>query len=233
MTHPYLTDVQGSATQSRGNMKTWIHSHSIAVGTGVVVGAAGPLLLTTGGKAGDVAHLTLSAGWSWAALAFLIGMLGKTKLQSASAGTTALICAVLAYYLTKASQGEYVSADLNDTTGQTTYFDWGGFLLKLFLWFFFGFLLGPLLGIAAHLSLRSRFRHVLQLPVPLVALVETSMRLQNEAGMQGDIATATWTVTRVAAMIGIAILVVLSVFGIWRRRRSPEFSSGNGHGIAS
>ncbi|MGP4004665.1 DUF6518 family protein [Streptomyces sp. 8N706] len=203
-------------------MSTWISTHTLALVTGAVLGASGPLLLSTGGQAGNAAHLTLSAGWAWAALAFLIGIFGRTKIQSASAGTTALVCAVLAYYLTKAGQGEYVSADLNDLTGQTTYFDWGVFISKLLAWFFFAFLLGPLLGFAGNLARNGPYRLVFRLPVPLVVLVETSMRMQNEAAMQGQVATTTWSVTRMVAVIALVAIIVLSLLGNWRHRRGAS-----------
>ncbi len=189
-----------------------------AAAAGVVVGASGPLLLGKGGPVGEVAHLTLSAGWSWAALSFFAGMAGKSKAQSAALGVIPLIFAVVAYYLTKASQGDFLQADLSDHTGRTMHTAWGDFLSMTAVWCFFACILGPALGIAGHLSRNGPYRLPFRLLVPLVAIVETSMRLGNEAPLQGGFVAATWSVTRVLMVVAVIALVGEAAFSKWRTR---------------
>lgn len=192
-----------------------------AVAAGVIVGISGPLLASTGSQIGHVAHVTFSSGWSWAALAFCTGMLGGSKKRSAAVGTLSLVVAVLAYYLIKAAQGDFQSADLNDPTGQTTYFAWSEYFLMVALWWFFACLLGPGLGVAGHMALRGSYRLPCRLVVPFVAIVETSMRLISEAAQQSSVVATTWSVTRIVAAATVLALGACAVVGV-RRRRSAE-----------
>ncbi|MFD5336804.1 DUF6518 family protein [Streptomyces hawaiiensis] len=217
-----LTNIADHGSRSHGSVRSLLFTHTSILAVGAIFGACGPLLTSTGGQVGHAIHLILSAGWSWAALAFFAGMSGASKLRSAITGATALLSAVLTYYLTKAGQGEYLAADLSDPSGQTTHFDWGGFLVKIFVWCFFACLLGPLLGVAGNLSRNGPYRLPCQLLVPFVAIMETSMRLRNEAAMQGPFVTTMWSATRVVAVVAAATLVSLSALGIWRRRSADR-----------
>ncbi|MFI0779674.1 DUF6518 family protein [Streptomyces sp. NPDC021212] len=185
---------------------------------GAIVGICGPLFISTGGQPGHVVHVVLSAGWSWAALAFCVGMSSRSKRLSAGAGVISLVVAVLAYYLTKAGQGEFLSADLSDPTGRTTYFSWGDFLSGTVLWCFFACLLGPILGVSGNISINGPWRLPSRLLVPLVAIAETSMRLTDEASRQAPIVSTTWSVIRVVAVIAILVLVGHAGLDSWRRR---------------
>ena len=213
-----LTSVRENGSQRSDSVRSRILTYASIVAASALLGICAPLLASSGGQVGQAAHLVLSAGWSWAALAFFVGMSGTSKRFSAVAGTIALVGAVVLYYVTKAAQGDYQAADLTDVTGQTTYLDWNGFLTKVVLWGFFACLLGPLLGIAGNLARASRHRLPCRLLIPLVAVVESSMRLQNEASVQGDIATTTWAAIRIVAVAAVVVLVSLSVLGGWRRR---------------
>lgn len=192
-----------------------------AVIAGVVVGVCAPLLTSTGGHAGQVAHVALSAGWSWAALAFCVGMPGGSKAASAARGAIALIAGVLAYYTTKAVRGDFLAADLGDPTGRTTYFSWGDFLSKALLWCFFACLLGPLLGAAGNLARNGPHRLPCRLLVPVVAVVENTMELGDRAPLQDPLNATTWAVIRVVAVAVILALVGHVAFD-HRRRRPPE-----------
>ncbi|MGJ3560876.1 hypothetical protein ACR6C2_30460 [Streptomyces sp. INA 01156] len=84
---------------------------------GVVVGVLGPLLIDVTHPVGHAVHLVLSAGWSWAALAFCVGLARKSRGEAVLLATASLVTAVIAYYLTKLGQGTYLTVDLDDPTG--------------------------------------------------------------------------------------------------------------------
>lgn len=222
----HSTDTRADSARSRFPLRLPLYAHSplvaypLALAIGVILGASGPLLLATDAPFGQVAHLTLSAGWSWAALAYFVGMAGGSKMRSAATGTLALMSAVCVYYATKAQQGAYLAADLSDPTGQATQFDWDGFISKTLLWCVFALFLGPLLGAAGNLARNSAYRFPCRLVIPLVVIVETTMRLGAEADLQGSLTTTTWSATRavaIAALIAVAVLAALDS----RRRRRP------------
>ncbi|MEV0415096.1 hypothetical protein AB0I68_30950 [Streptomyces sp. NPDC050448] len=202
---------------------SFLSSVTVAV-AGIAVGVSGPLLLATSSAVGEVAHLTLSAGWSWAALSFLSGTIGRTKAKSAAFGVISLLFAVVSYYLTKAVQGDFLQADLADHTGQTMIMAWGDFLSMTALWCFAGAVLGPLLGIAGHLSRNGAYQLPFRVVVPLIVIVETTMRLGAEASMQKGIVATTWSATRVLAVVAIIALVGWAALGNWRRRSADGAS---------
>ncbi|MFE7767820.1 DUF6518 family protein [Streptomyces sp. NPDC057438] len=160
----------------------------------------------------------LSAGWSWAALAFCVGMAETgSKVRSAALGTSALLIAVLAYYAVKAGQGDYESADLSDPTGQTTSFAFGEFLSMAVLWCVVSCILGPILGVSGHMARRGRFRVLFQVLVPIVAIGETSMRLQHEAPLQESLVGTTWSVVRALSIVAVLAVIGYALFDNWRR----------------
>ncbi|POX49840.1 hypothetical protein C3488_16305 [Streptomyces sp. Ru72] len=180
-----------------------------ALTAGTLLGILGPLLLTTGGSAGRVASLVLSAGWSWAALAFCVGLARNSRTESVVLAPAALVAAVIAYYATKLRQGQFLAADLNDPTGRTTQVDWSGFLSKTVFWCIVACALGALLGLAGNLARRHGLRGLpFRLLIPLVAVVDTSQRLRFDAPLQGSVATTTWSVIRL-----VAVAVILAVAG--------------------
>jgi len=192
--------------------------YASAVAAGAIVGVCGPLLASAGGQVGHAAHLVLSAGWGWAALAFCLGMMSEPRRRSAVTGAVSLLAAVLAYYLTKAGQGDFRSVDFHDPTGQTTYFSWDGFLSMTAVWGFFACLLGPALGMAGNAARNGPYRLPCRLVVPFVAIVETSMRLRVEAPLQAPVVATTWSATRAVAVGVVLVLVVHAVAGRRRRR---------------
>ncbi|MFE5806750.1 hypothetical protein [Streptomyces sp. NPDC056491] len=193
-------------------MRAYFAAGMYALVAGVILGVSGPLLLSADGAVGHAAHLVLSAGWSWAALAFCVGIISSSKRQSAVLGVLSLVAASLAYYLVKAGQGEFMAADLTDTTGQITHFDWAGLMTKVVVWWVFAALLGPLMGVAGHLARNGPYRLPCRLVIPFVAVVETTMRLKNEAPMLNDaLVEATWSATRLVAVAVALGLVCLKV----------------------
>lgn len=197
-------------------------SYAFSVAAGVVIGICGPLLSSDGGQLGHAAHVVFSSGWSWAALAFCVGVMGESRMRSAILGTISLLIAVLTYYSAKASQGDFQSADLSDPTGQTMYFSWGEFFSMAAVWGFFACLLGPALGVLGNIARSGAYRLPCQLVVPFVAIIETSMRLRNEASLQSPIVATTWSVTRIVATVAVFALMAYAVFDSWRRRSSEQ-----------
>ncbi|NYV72755.1 DUF6518 family protein [Streptomyces sp. UH6] len=188
---------------------------SVAV-LGGIVGVCGPLLLSVDGQAAHVAHITLSSGWSWAALSYFAGMAEKRKRRSCVMGVVSLVCATLAYYVTKAVQGDFLKVDLGDHTGQTTYFAWGQFISFIALWCFTACLFGPILGLLGNLSRNGYKRHAFRAAVPLVVIAETSVRLSTEASLQQPVVGTTWCATRIAAMIILFAIAGYSIYEYWR-----------------
>ncbi|MGW3510488.1 DUF6518 family protein [Streptomyces sp. NPDC000994] len=190
---------------------------SPAVIAGAVVGAGGPLLDATGGGFAYALAAILSAGWCYAALAFCAGMVDTTKLRAAVGGAVSLTVAVLAYYSTKATQGDFVAGDLTDTAGQTTYFSWGEFASMTSLWGVVALVLGPLLGLAGWMARRGRVCLPLQLLIPVIALAEMTMRLHVEAPSSSSLVVTAWEVVRAAAVVLIGVLLA---YAAWTKRRS-------------
>jgi hypothetical protein len=179
---------------------------------GALFGLLAPLLLAIGGSAGRVANVVLAAGWAWAALAFWVGATRKSRPQSAVLAVVSLLAAVIAYYVTRLTQGGFLKADLRDPTGRAVQLDWFGFLSNTIVWCVAACVLGLLLGLAGNLA---RGRGLRGLPfrtvVPLVAIADTSMRLRSDVELQGSAATTAWSCLRLAATASILVLVVHAV----------------------
>ena len=128
--------------------------------------------------------------------------------ESVVLAVVSLVAAVLAYYVTMLVQGGFVKADLSDPTGRTVQLDWTGFLSNTVLWCIAAVVLGSGLGFCAHMA---RLRGLRGLPfravVPLVAVVDTSMRLRSDAPLQGSVAADTWSAVQLVA-IGVILLMI-------------------------
>ncbi|MEV7035685.1 DUF6518 family protein [Streptomyces sp. NPDC093272] len=176
---------------------------------GILIGALGPLLITVNNPVGHAVHLAVSGGWSWAALAFAFGIAGKSKFESAILATVALVVAVIFYYLTKVSQGEFTTLDPNASSVATPYVSWGDFLGKTFFWCVAACLLGPVLGLAGHLAKSPGMRSLpFRLIIPLIAIAEMWERLRTEASLQGAVAYITW-----GAILGSAVVATIALIG--------------------
>ncbi|KUL33893.1 hypothetical protein ADL22_32115 [Streptomyces sp. NRRL F-4489] len=183
-----------------------------ALAAGAVIGALAPLLDGFAGPAGHAAHLVLDAGWSWAALAFCVGLARRSRIESAVLAWLSLPAAVTAYYLTKLAQGAYVTVDLADPAGGTPHADWPGALSKIAVWCVAACLFGPLCGLAGNLARNAGFRGLpFRVLVPLVAIAETTMRLRYEAALQAPATGVTWSVIRLVAVGAIVLLAGCAV----------------------
>jgi hypothetical protein len=191
-----------------------------ALAAGVTLGILAPLLSATGGSMGHVASLVLSAGWTWAALAFCIGLVRRSRMESVILAPASLIAGVIAYYATKLSRGDFLTADLNDPTGRTTHVDWAGFSSNTLVWCIAACALGPLLGFAGNLARNRGFRGLpFRVLVPAVAIVDTSQRLQYDAPLQGPVSATTWSVIR---LLAVAVTLVLIGHAVIARRIQPS-----------
>ncbi|MFF4015446.1 hypothetical protein [Streptomyces sp. NPDC001843] len=185
---------------------------TLVLAASAAVGILGPVFGSVNGQAGQVISATLSAGWAYAAVSYFSGMASTTKKGAVVLGVVSLWVSVVAYYLTKAAQGDYLRADLSDTTGKTEYFAYGELLSMIGLWSVVACILGPLCGIAGKFSRTGPYRFPFQLLLPLVVVVETTMRLAYPAPLQVQLVVTTWQVTRVVAIVAVVALFVVAVW---------------------
>ncbi|MGW5676039.1 DUF6518 family protein [Streptomyces sp. NPDC003860] len=189
-----------------------------ALAAGATLGVLAPLLAAVSGSVSHAAHLVLAAGWTWAALAFCVGLSRKSRIESVVLASVSLLAAVIAYYLVKLGQGEFLTADLNDLSGGATQVSWASFLSKTLTWGVAACFFGPILGLAGNLARNRGFRGLpFRVLVPLVAIIETSERLRVEAPLQGPVVDATWSVILIVAAAIFAVLVGHTVITRWPR----------------
>ncbi|WP_330265635.1 DUF6518 family protein [Streptomyces griseorubiginosus] len=206
-----------------------------ALAAGVALGVAAPLLGTIEAPVIHSVHLVLSAGWSWAALAFCVGAGFRSRVRSAVVAGSALTTAVVAYYVTKLAQGDYREWVNLDDPSQGTHIYWAGFLSKTLFWGAAAVVLGLLLGLAGNLGRNSGLRGLaFRMLIPLTAIAETSMRLTVEAPLQSGTAGTTWNVTR---LVAIGVIVLLSVQEVRARSaraiRPAHLASRSSHAASS
>lgn len=188
--------------------RSFITGSALTLSIGVTIGVVSPLLGAVESSIGQAVHLVLDAGWSWAALAFCVGLARKSRTESIVLASASLIVAVVAYYLTKLGQGEFLAADLSDLSGGATYTSWHSFLSKTVYWVTIACVLGPLLGWAGNMARKGGLRGLaFRLLVPVIAVIDTSERLRVEAALQGGVAEATWSAIRLVAVAVILVLV--------------------------
>ncbi|SMF58469.1 hypothetical protein [Streptomyces sp. Amel2xC10] len=193
---------------------------------GVTLGVLAPLLEAADASALHVAHLVLAAGWSWAALAFVVGTSCESRVKSAVLAPASLAAGVIAYYVTKLERGGFLEWVNVDDPSQGTQIYWAGFLSKTLFWSVVAIVLGTFLGLAGNLARNRGIRGLpFQVVIPLVAIAETSMRLRTEASLQGELAGETWNATRFVAVASVIILVghVMTArwfrTSVWQERR--------------
>lgn len=188
---------------------------AVVLAAGALLGVAGPLAGKFGNPVCHVLSLVFSGGWSWAALAFLVGYFRRSKVESALLASAALAVGVIVYYLFKvlspaAPIGGVIAGGSED-----------GFSSKIVLWGLAAFVFGAPVGFLGNLARVPGIGGLgFRLLIPLIAYFETSQRLRTEADSQGRIVEMTWYVIRFAA-VGVAIaLVVHTVWCWWRARRN-------------
>lgn len=208
--------------------RSFIVAPVAALLAGAVFGVLAPLLETSGSPALHAAHLVLAAGWSWAALAFGIGLACKSRIKSSILAPVALTAGVIAYYAIKVGRGEFTEAVNLDDPSQGTQVAWASFMSKTAFWGIAAVVLGLALGLAGNLARKQGFRGLpFQVLIPLVAIVETTMRLRVEASEQGGVASATWGVTLFVAVAGVVVLVARVMITRSRRRSARQERSGS------
>ncbi|MFC6987218.1 DUF6518 family protein [Streptomyces cirratus] len=199
-------------------MRSFLSAVALTLVGGVIVGISGPTLESTGGHASHAASVTLVAGWIYALVAFVSGLLANSKRRAAVMGFASLVVTVFAYYVTKAMQGDFRQPDFSRPSSGALSFAWGDFLSMLALWCVFALLLGPICGLAGHCARTGPFRLPSQLLVPVVVICETTMRLSAEADRQEGLVGTTWSVTRGLAIAVFLVLIGIAAVSTWRRR---------------
>ncbi|MFD4131353.1 hypothetical protein [Streptomyces goshikiensis] len=178
-----------------------------------------------GGVVGHVVHLVASAGWSWAALAFAVGWVSRSWRRALWLAPASLLVAVVAYYLVKMGQGEFRAFDLtlgNEPQGPMP-IDWNGFLTHVVAWGAAALIFGPPLGWAGASAREPHLRGLAsRLVVPLIAVVDMSLRLPGSPELDGAVATNTWTVVRILAVTACALLAAWAVHTTVRARRTAR-----------
>ncbi|WP_367892052.1 DUF6518 family protein [Streptomyces sp. JUS-F4] len=200
------------------HVRPYLSAATFPIVGGLIVGISGPLLESVSGRVSHAASITLVAGWMYALVAFIAGFLAGSQKRAAIMGSISLIAAVFAYYLTKATQGEFVAPNFSDPTAKATVFAWGDFLSILVLWWAFALAAGPIFGIAGHLARVGPCGLASRLLIPVVVIGETTMRLSVEAHLQGPLVGATWSVTRALAVTVMLALLCVAVVETWRRQ---------------
>ncbi|MEV4440330.1 DUF6518 family protein [Streptomyces sp. NPDC049577] len=189
---------------------------------GAIVGMLGPLLLSVDGPVAHVGNLVLAAGWAWAAMAFFVGLGRKSRIESAILAPASLVAGVIAYYVVEAVQGKFRMSDLR-FPGGVTKFDWNGFISMMGVWSLAACVFGPLLGLAGNLARNRGLRGLpYRLVIPLVAIVDTSIRLHSDAPLEGATSTATWSVIRLLAVAAIIVLVGHATITGWFRSSTRQ-----------
>ncbi|MFG2980273.1 DUF6518 family protein [Streptomyces sp. NPDC048258] len=185
---------------------------------GLLLGLAGPIANKWDNPACVALGLAFSGGWSWACFAFLVGYFRRSKIESTVLASLGLTVGVLTYYLTKSISptlpagmdgAEVVSSD--NSSG-------------VLFWGLAAFIIGGPLGFFGNVARTSDIYGLLfRLIVPLVAFIETSMRLTNEADDQSPVTVVTWTSIRFIAVAVALALVGHWIWG-WRRARHSRSS---------
>ncbi|MFJ9584504.1 hypothetical protein [Streptomyces acidicola] len=197
---------------------------SLTIVTAAAVGVGGPLLDASASPLARALGAALVAGWCYAAIPFCLGMAGTSKLKAVTGGTVALLITVISYYSFKATQGDFQTVDLSETSGRV-FFSWSQFASMTLYWCVAALVLGPLLSVAGWMARQGAIRLPFQLLVPVIALAETMMRLQVEAsGASSPVVTA-WECVRATSM---ALIVLLIGVAAWKKhnRRPPANIEG-------
>ncbi|MGW1898264.1 DUF6518 family protein [Streptomyces hirsutus] len=207
----------GFRTRTSSRSRSRILVFSAALTVGAVLGVLGPLLINATDPVGHPVHLVLSAGWSWAALAFCVGLARESRVESVVLAVASLVTAVIAYYLTKLGQGHYLTLGRGDPSG-TPYVSWGDFASKTLFWCLVACVTGPVLALAGNLARDHGLRGLpFRMLVPVVAVVEMSKRLDVESSLQGPLVGATWSGVRLVAVAALVVLVGRAVMTWWLR----------------
>ncbi|MFH9245746.1 hypothetical protein ACH4NT_19985 [Streptomyces lydicus] len=187
------------------------------LGVGLLLGLVGPIADKWDNPVGVVLGLVFSGGWSWACYASLVGFFCRSKIESMVLSSLGLTVGVAAYYLIKAIRPTLPAGIEGEVVSSGNY-------SAILYWGMAAFIIGGPLGFFGNVA---RTPGIYGLPcrliVPLVAFIETSMRLANEADGQSPVTVATWTVIR---FVAVAVALALVGHWIWGWRRARR----TGHG---
>lgn len=154
-------------------------------------------------------YLVVNEAWPWSALAFCVGLACASRVASAALAAASLVAAVVAYY----------AVDAHTT--------WGGVLSATLAWGAVALVAGPILGLLGNLARMRGLRGLtFRLVIPLLAVVETSARLQAEVSVQGPVGETAWTITRLAAVAACLALAAYTVLINRRHRGRPSDGQG-------
>ncbi|WP_079176692.1 DUF6518 family protein [Streptomyces sp. MUSC 14] len=175
-----------------------------ALAAGAALGSLTRLLEANTSSAGRGVYLVLNEAWPWSALAFCVGLACASRVTSTVLAGVSLAAAVTAYY----------AVDAHTT--------WGGVLSASLAWGVVALVVGPIGGLAGNLARMRGLRGLpFRLVIPLLAVVETSGRLQAEVADQGPVGETAWTITRLAAVAACLALAAHAVL-INRRHRGER-----------
>ncbi|MDX3308876.1 hypothetical protein P1S61_07125 [Streptomyces sp. ME08-AFT2] len=140
---------------------------------------------------------------------------------------------MIAYYATKLERGEFLEAVNLEDPSQGVQVYWAGFMSKTVFWCVAAVVLGLILGLVGNLARDQGLRGLpFQVVIPLIAIVETTMRLRAEASLQGEIASTTWSITRfvavasIIALVGHVVIIRRLRSSVWREGRKPVSAAG-------
>lgn len=185
-----------------------------SLGVGFVFGLAGPLAEKWENPVCASLSVIFSDGWPWACYAFLVGFFGRSKVKAMLLSSSGLAVGVVTYYVFKYLSPAIPTGLESGDTGGINY-------SSMLVWGIAAFILGAPLGLLGTLA---RIPSVGGLPfrliVPLVALVETSMRLAAEADGQRAVVGITWNVIRLVAGAVVLALIIHAIWNWWQSRRT-------------
>jgi hypothetical protein len=192
--------LEGALSNLVLSFRSWTLKTAAALAAGAVLGSIPRLLEADTSAVGRAVYLVLNEAWPWSALAFCVGLVCASRTASAALAAVSLAAAVAAYYVVQS---------------QTT---WAGSLSASLPWAAVALMVGPIGGLAGNLARMSGLRGLpFRLMIPVLAVVETSGRLQGEVSVEGHVGETAWTVTRFAA---VAVSLTLAVHSVLVDRRS-------------
>ncbi|MEV3870135.1 hypothetical protein [Streptomyces sp. NPDC049906] len=165
-----------------------------------------------------ILSLIFSSGWPWGCYAFAVGYCCRSKIESALLASVGLSVGVVAYYAFK---------DLNPAVpiGEEYVTSSGGPSSMILLWGIFALVLGAPVGVIGNLARMQGFAGLpFRVIAPLIALCETTMRLDVESDGQPPAVIVTWQVVRFAAGVMILALGGHAIWASLRRRRNRSLA---------
>ncbi|MFB7256812.1 hypothetical protein [Streptomyces nojiriensis] len=193
----------------------------MTLAAGVLLGVTGPVAEKWDNPVGVILGLVFHGGWPWACYAFLVGFFRRSRTESAILSSLGLTCAVVAYYVVK-DISPTVPAGLE--AGAFTQVSYSAILF----WGVAAFVLGAPVGILGNLARASGAAGLtFRLIVPAMALLETYVRLTNEANGEKSIIVNTWIATLLAATAAVLAILGHAIFFRWNARRAHSTGPRN------